>query len=139
MSPSFDPELFQRATALFECTCCGTCCQGEGGIYLTEEEIQRISAFLNLSEDVFLERYCLKKNGKIYIHVREDGYCHFSEKGLCTIHEVKPDPCRRWPFFPPMMTDPMNWETARNSCPALAPYATFKEYLERAGTNREKE
>ncbi len=116
---------------LFECTQCGTCCQGEGGIYLTRKEIDRISKFLNLSQQRFLEKFCLKKNGRTYIHTREDGYCHFSQKGQCTIHEVKPTPCRQWPFFPPMLIDQINWETARNSCPALAPYETLEEYLNR--------
>jgi hypothetical protein len=134
----FDPQLFQRAMALFECTQCGTCCQGEGGIFLTEEDIERISGFLKITEEDFLKGYCLKKNGKTYIHVRPDGYCHFSREGLCTIHEVKPEPCRRWPFFPPMLVDQANWETARNSCPALAPFATLEAYLNQ-GQKRNKE
>jgi uncharacterized protein len=125
--------IFQKAMDLFECTQCGTCCQGEGGIYLSQEEIDRISKFLKLSRQNFLEKFCLKKNGKTYIHTREDGYCHFSQKGRCSIHEVKPSPCRQWPFFTPMLIDQTNWETARNSCPALAPYKTLEEYLN--GTN----
>ncbi len=127
--PKVKAIIFQKALDLFECTQCGTCCQGEGGIYLSRGEITRISRFLNLSPQKFLEKYCLRKNGKIYIHTREDGYCHFSQKGRCSIHEVKPSPCRLWPFFPPMLTDQINWETARNSCPALSPYPTLKEYL----------
>jgi hypothetical protein len=128
-SPKDDPVIFQRAIDLFECTQCGTCCQGEGGIYLSREEINRISQFLNLSQRQFLKKFCLLKNGKTYIHTREDGYCHFSKKGRCTIHEVKPTPCRQWPFFPPMLTDQINWETARNSCPGLTPFHTLEEYL----------
>jgi uncharacterized protein len=131
-----DSLLFHKAMDLFECTQCGTCCQGEGGIYLSRKEIDRISKFLNLSQQRFLEKFCLKKNGRTYIHTREDGYCHFSQKGRCTIHEVKPAPCRQWPFFPPMLIDQINWETARNSCPALAPYKTLEEYLNRMGGSR---
>jgi uncharacterized protein len=124
-----DLKLFQKALDLFECTQCGTCCQGEGGIYLTAQEIDRIARFLTVSWQQFLIKYCLKKNGKVYIHIREDGYCHFAHEGRCLIHEVKPFPCRQWPFFPPMLMDQPNWETARNSCPALAPFPTLEEYL----------
>jgi Fe-S-cluster containining protein len=123
--------LFKQAMKLFECTQCGTCCQGEGGIYLVPEEIERISEFLSLSNLEFLEKFCLRKNGKIYIHTRKDGYCHFSKEGKCTIHAVKPTPCQKWPFLKPMLTDQANWETARNSCLALAPFKTLEDYLKR--------
>jgi uncharacterized protein len=128
-APDNQDLLFRQAMDLFQCTQCGTCCQGEGGIHLVQEEIERISEFLSLSIPEFLERYCLPKNGKVYIHIREDGYCHFSKEGRCTIHAVKPSPCRRWPFLNPMLTDQANWETARNSCLALAPYPSLEEYL----------
>jgi len=122
--------VYEKALALFECQVCGTCCQGEGGIFLTREEEKRIAAFLELPVDDFFARFCLEKNGKRYIHVREiDGYCHFAVEGRCTIHPVKPTPCRQWPFFKPMLTDQPNWEVARNSCPALAPFKNLKEYL----------
>jgi Fe-S-cluster containining protein len=122
-------RLFKQAMGLFECTQCGTCCQGEGGIHLTPEEIDRISAFLNFSPLDFLRRFCVEKNGRIYIHIREDGFCHFSKEGKCGIHAVKPGPCRKWPFLKPMLSDQPNWETVRNACPALAPYKTLEDYL----------
>ena len=116
--------------ARFECQVCGTCCRGEGGIYLTREEKDRIAEFLHLPVGDFLARYCIEKNGKTYIHIRDtDGYCHFAVDGRCQIHAVKPAPCRQWPFFPPMLTDPANWPVARHSCPALAPYANLEDYL----------
>jgi uncharacterized protein len=122
-------ELFQKAMARFECTICGTCCQGEGGIYMTAKETQRIAEFLALTPQAFLTRYCIEKNGKIYIHVGEDGFCHFSKQGKCSIHPVKPGPCRKWPFFDAVLKDQANWEVARNSCPALAPFKTLEDFL----------
>jgi uncharacterized protein len=122
-------ELLKAAMDRFECTQCGTCCQGEGGIYLSSEEINRIARFLNLPSQKFLDKYCIQRNGKVYIHIREDGFCHFSREGRGSIHAVKPNPCRQWPFFKPMMNDQVNWETARNSCPALAPFETLEAFL----------
>jgi uncharacterized protein len=128
---STQKSLFKQAMALFECTQCGTCCQGEGGIYLTRSEIVDISRFLGVPPKNFLEKFCLKKNEKIYIQTREDGFCHFSQEGKCIIHSVKPSPCRNWPFFEPMLRDQSNWEVVRHACPALAPYVTLENYLNR--------
>ena len=130
---ALDPQedLIKTAQDRFECTQCGTCCQGEGGIYLSPEEIQAIARFLDLSPEAFLNQYCIQKNGRVYIHVRQDGYCHFSREGRCSIHSVKPSPCRQWPFFKPMLKDQANWEAARNSCPALAPFETLEAFLKR--------
>jgi Fe-S-cluster containining protein len=123
-------SLFEEASARFECQVCGTCCRGEGGIYLNEEEIDRIAEFLGGSREIFLEKYCRIRNGRTYIHIREDdGYCHFAVDGKCTIHPVKPTPCRQWPFFQPMLADQANWDVARHSCPALAPFKTLEDYL----------
>jgi Fe-S-cluster containining protein len=123
-------SLFEEASARFECQVCGTCCRGEGGIYLNEEEIDRIAEFLGGSREIFLEIYCRIRNGRTYIHIREeDGYCHFAVDGKCTIHSVKPTPCRQWPFFQPMLADQANWDVARHSCPALAPFKTLEDYL----------
>jgi Fe-S-cluster containining protein len=123
-------SLFEEAMSRFECQVCGTCCRGEGGIFLTAAEIDRIAGYLRVSREIFLGTYCLTKNDRTYIHIREaDGYCHFAVEGKCTIHPVKPRPCREWPFFKPMLADQANWETARLSCPALAPFKNLEDYL----------
>ena len=45
--------LQEKAQSRFECQVCGTCCQGEGGIYLNPEEEKRIAEFLGLPVEVF--------------------------------------------------------------------------------------
>ena len=126
-----DPELtslFHRAMALFACRVCGTCCHGEGGIYIRGEEPQRIASFLNRTPEEFLSAFTISRNGKIYIRTGEDGACVFNLKA-CLIHPVKPAPCRRWPFFEPMLRDQENWTVARNACPALYPFLSLADYL----------
>jgi len=31
--------------------------------------------------------------------MKADGICVFNEEGLCSIHEFKPEVCRKFPFF----------------------------------------
>ena len=95
---------------IFECTQCGECCTGYGGTYLTEEDINRMAAFVKMPRQVFLERCCQKADGGMpVIALGEEGRCLFF-KGNCSIHPVKPRMCRAWPFIDAVVKAPSNWE-----------------------------
>ena len=49
--------VYEKAQARFECQVCGTCCRGEGGIYLNQEEEKRIAEFLDLPVEDFLSTF----------------------------------------------------------------------------------
>ncbi len=92
---------------------------------LSEEEIQRISKYLGLSEKKFLEDYTIKKGEKrIEMKVKE-GYCIFfdKEKGLCKIHPVKPGKCKEWPFPPVIFKDKENFLIIKESCLGLKEFS----------------
>ena len=117
---------------------CGTCCRGEGGVFVSEEELRSIARYLHLSEEEFERGYCLRKNSRIYIRTRSDGYCSLWDDG-CLVHPVKPGPCREWPFFKAMMCDSMNWEVAKQNCPGVNPDATYEEFLAQGRSEAESE
>ncbi|HAA84122.1 MAG: Uncharacterized protein XD42_0693 [Thermodesulfobacterium sp. 37_54] len=102
----------------FTCQRCGACCQGESTVSLTQEEILRIAQFLNLSEEVFREKYTVKV-GKHRVEMKtKDGYCIFFDKKekLCRIHPVKPKKCKEWPLIEALSKDPSTLETLKNYC-----------------------
>jgi len=86
----------------FECRCCGACCRIKDGIVrVSDGEISRIAAFLDMSEADFIEhetevapdRKCLM------LKSRPDGSCvYLTADNLCRINPVKPDKCRTFPF-----------------------------------------
>lgn len=117
----------------FECKMCGQCCYGEGGIFVQKEEIKRISEFLGVSEQVFIEKYCEKRLGRYCITTGANGYCIFFEdaKG-CLIHPVKPQRCEDWPFYPANLSDPENWDLAKEACPGINPECSFEEFVRQA-------
>jgi Fe-S-cluster containining protein len=118
----------------FECKRCGTCCYGEGGILLSEKDTEKIAAFLGMSREFFAKWYCGTKNGKTYVGSRQNGYCVFFDKSKhCLIHEVKPAPCRTWPFYPALLKDRENWEMAKDTCPGINPGASFEDFVLEAG------
>ena len=103
---------------LFECQCCGNCCKGYGGTYLTESEIQTICRHLGLEQNIFIRRYCQISGGRPVIAQGLNGYCIFWDK-VCTIHAVKPRMCRNWPFIENILVDATNWQAMAASCPGM--------------------
>lgn len=119
----------------FECKMCGECCWGRG-ISLNKEEIKRISEFLGIGVEQFKSKYCVKKGASYELRVKESGYCIFLEenkgKKLCKIHPVKPDLCKRWPFFHCIISDKDEWKLAMEACPGINPKSSFKDFVKQA-------
>jgi hypothetical protein len=103
---------------LFTCTQCGDCCKGFGGTYLAETDIFAISAFLGVSESELLEKYCVLSGKRPVLAQRSDGYCIFFDRN-CSIHPVKPQMCRKWPFIESVLVDPINWQIMADRCPGM--------------------
>ena len=45
------PYKSVRPDDLFDCQMCGECCQGFGGTYVTEKDIENIAAFIGESSE----------------------------------------------------------------------------------------
>ncbi|MFW6324683.1 MAG: YkgJ family cysteine cluster protein [Desulfovibrionales bacterium] len=105
----------------FVCNRCGHCCLGEGGIIVSPDEEERIRLFLQVSLQEFRERFTIRQNGKISLCSQENGYCIFFGESGCTIHAVKPDVCRAWPFFRGNLLDEQSWRMAQEYCPGINP------------------
>lgn len=111
----------------FECRRCGACCRIKDGIVrLSDAEIKRIAGFLGMSEADFIENETVLSPDRRCLVLKDapDGGCAMlDERGLCRIHEVKPDKCRTFPY---------EWTNADSAgyCPGLkdvrnTPYPAF--------------
>ncbi|VFQ44317.1 YkgJ family cysteine cluster protein [Desulfoluna butyratoxydans] len=103
---------------IFECTQCGECCTGFGGTYMTEEDVQRIAAFIGMTPEEFVATRCQIVDGMPVIASGQDGRCVFF-KDNCTIHAVKPRMCRAWPFIDAVARVPSNWDLMADACPGI--------------------
>ncbi len=117
----------------FECKMCGECCYGEGGIFISDQEISEIAKFLDISRADFIRIYCEKRLGQTGIKTGKDGFCIFfdSEK-QCLIHPAKPQRCRKWPFFSAIVKSKDNWDLAKDACPGINPECSFEEFVRQA-------
>jgi len=103
----------------FECQKCGACCTGEPGhIYVDDQEVRRIARFLDISRDVFVDRYLYPFRDSYSIASRHDGRCVFLENG-CMIHPVRPTQCRTFPFWFQNLRSEDNWRDVCNRCPGI--------------------
>ncbi len=109
---------FNTGDDIFECTQCGECCRGFGGTYVTSEDIERISRFIQCDPDTFVPRFCDMSGSRPVLTLGKKGKCIFFDE-LCTIHEVKPYMCRAWPFIQALVDHPENWEAMAGSCPGM--------------------
>jgi hypothetical protein len=103
---------------LFKCRKCGDCCKGYGGTYVTDQDIEAISTFIGSDPLRFVAQYCILSGNRLLLAQRGDGYCIFWD-GLCKIHAVKPQMCRKWPFIESLLVDFDNWLILAGSCPGI--------------------
>jgi Fe-S-cluster containining protein len=125
------PSDTNNPPALFECRQCGDCCKGYGGTYLTDKDIEAIAGLIGSDVDSFVAQYCTLSGSRLLLAQRSDGYCIFWD-GLCRIHAVKPQMCRKWPFIDSLLVDVGNWLIMADSCPGIRtdiPADKLEKYL----------
>jgi Fe-S-cluster containining protein len=112
------PSNAFKKNSIFNCTRCGECCKGYGGTFVTNEEIEKIAQFLNISSTKVLSDYCQVSGGRPLLAIGRNGYCVFWNK-ICTIHSIKPRMCRAWPFIESVLKDIANWRAMASCCPGI--------------------
>ena len=88
-------ELHQEAFEKIDCLECGNCCKNLQP-EVTKEDIDRISNFLELSKEAFIDKYLNKdEDGELQI---SQAPCHFlGSDNKCSIYEVRPETCQTYP------------------------------------------
>ncbi len=105
----------------FECQMCSYCCSVEPGyVFLSENDIERLSSFFSLDRETFMKQYCrLVDYGTHYLvslTERKNYDCEFlSEKG-CTVYDARPEQCRTYPFWRSIMESREKWDEEAQYC-----------------------
>ena len=128
------PSRTNEPGAIFECRQCGDCCRGYGGTFVSKRDIDAIASFLGTDPKSFVANYCRLSGKRPLLTQKEDGYCIFWDR-ICTIHPVKPQMCRRWPFIESVLKDVANWRIMASMCPGMmaeAPGSRVEECVRKA-------
>jgi len=110
---------YERKEDAFDCGLCGHCCEGQGGIVVSNADLIRLCEFLNLNAEDFESRWGMRRREKLFIR-SEEGSCVFFHKGEgCSVHIAKPDICRAWPYFRGNLIDSESYALAKDFCPGI--------------------
>lgn len=125
----------------FACTGCGKCCTGAPGVvWVSEEEIAQIAAYLKLEVEKFRKHYVHMVDGRLSLNELPVTWdCIFLKEGKkCSIYEVRPKQCRSYPWWISNLESPEAWKRAAAECEGIRPDAPLftKEEIERESTSR---
>ena len=121
--------MTESAPKVFVCQQCGECCRGEGGILLSDLEVERLARFCGMTGAEFQQRYVQRSPLGPALAVGPKGACVFNAGGRCRVHAVKPRICREWPFFPAILVNEDEWESAKAACPGITSGCTHADFL----------
>ena len=95
---SSDQNMDLMMDQLFQCQRCGKCCRGPllDGIAVLPSEVKRISAYLKMHPDKFMDRYV--KTRRSWRHGVIPYPCPFIRGNGCSIYEIRPIACRTFPL-----------------------------------------
>jgi Fe-S-cluster containining protein len=104
----------------FECQSgCTKCCEQQGFVYLTEDDIPRLAAYLHLDVAAFETRYVYRTRNLRRLRVPRHAQCEFLKDGGCSVHPAKPTQCRAFPFWPELVGNKKNWKKTGEWCPGI--------------------
>jgi Fe-S-cluster containining protein len=110
----------------------------KGYVYLSESDVPRIAAFLQLSPAEFEARYVYRTKHLLRLRKPRGKECSFLQTGRCSIHPVNPVQCRTFPFWPEMVESRDVWEETGRNCPGIGQgqLVQIGEAMERADLMR---
>jgi Fe-S-cluster containining protein len=98
---------------------CINCCNMEGYVYLTEDDLKRAAKFTGMSRRAFEARYVYRTSRQMRFRKPRDKQCPFLIDNGCSIHPAKPTQCRTFPFWPELVERPAAWKRIGRYCPGI--------------------
>lgn len=90
------PNLHEEATEKINCLQCANCCKSYSPRFKTPD-IKRISKYLGMKESVFIETYLYIDSEGDYV-VKSKPCSFLGADNYCSIYEVRPSDCQRFPY-----------------------------------------
>ncbi len=117
---------------------CTNCCNMQGFVYLTEQDLKRAAAFLGVDAREFETRYVYRTAHQTRFRKPPEKQCPFLGESGCNIHPAKPTQCRTFPFWPELVESRSEWKRTARYCPGMGkgPLIQIGTAMERAEEQR---
>jgi Fe-S-cluster containining protein len=108
----------------FSCKRCSACCRYDSGtVWLSEKDIEKLTARTQLQKTSFIKTYCrwvADGNGNEILSLKEksNNDCIFWDGG-CTVYDQRPLQCITFPFWKDIVSSAGAWEIAASGCPGM--------------------
>jgi uncharacterized protein len=90
------PDLHEEAFTKVDCLTCAACCKNYSPRFKTPD-VKRISRHLDMKESAFIETY-LKVDEEGDFVVRSTPCPFLGSDNFCSIYDVRPSDCARFPY-----------------------------------------
>ena len=104
----------------FQCQSgCTKCCEQQGFVYLTEDDIPRLASYVGMDPDDFERRYVYRTKNLRRLRVPRHAQCVFLKEDGCSVHPAKPLQCSTFPFWPELVDSKREWLKPARWCPGI--------------------
>ncbi len=90
------PDLHEEAFSKIDCLQCGNCCKGYSPRFKTPD-IKRIAKHLKMKDGDLINQYLRVDADGDYV-MRSSPCSFLGEDNYCSIYEVRPSDCERFPY-----------------------------------------
>ena len=117
-------DSFYKDGLSFECTQCSACCRFDPGfVFLSLNDVIRLSEYKKLSKDLFIQKFCrivsMGENKRLSLKEEKNFDCIFWSNGGCEVYEARPLQCRSYPFGRPFLVSSEAWNREAENCPGM--------------------
>ena len=98
---------------------CVNCCNMQGYVYLTEDDLKRAAKFTGMTARAFEAKYVYRTRRQLRFRKPRDKQCSFLLESGCSIHPAKPTQCRTFPFWPEIVERRATWNRTAQYCPGI--------------------
>jgi len=104
----------------FQCRQCGACCSVDDAyVWVTAEDIKRLSAYFGMGEETFRRKYVKHVDGSTVLHEGDGTPCILFENNRCSAYPARPFQCRSFPFWRENIESEEHWREGTHVCPGV--------------------
>jgi len=116
---------FYASGLKFSCKRCSSCCRYDAGyVFLSENDLKKLTAELKMDRNSFIKAYCRwvndsqNENEVLSLREKSNKDCILWDAG-CLVYTARPVQCSTFPFWKAIVSSEQAWQIAATGCPGM--------------------